>query len=51
MACWASFFADMLLEAPYWESFFAHVGTVVTYIGWGEPIIPSVNPTDRTFTP
>ena len=26
------------------------VGTVVTYLGWGEPIIPSVNPTDRTFT-
>ena len=31
------FFADTLLEAPCWESFFARVGTVVTYLGWGEP--------------
>ena len=50
MVRWASFFADMLLEAPCRGSFFAHVGTVVTYLGWSEPIIPSVNPTDRTFT-
>ena len=50
MARWASFFADMLLEAPCRESLFAHVGAVVTYLGWGEPIIPSVHPIYRAFT-
>ena len=41
------FFADTLLEAPCWESFFARVGTVVTYLGWGEP---SLHRIDRTLT-